>query len=453
MKTLKELREMLGKFMTEKEELEEKRDTAENKAFSEAQEKRYVEILDEMEKLIPEIEEAQRQEEIGKRALSLDTRTKKSEGDAKKDGGLEIRNAEEEKIYRNLGEQLIDVALAERTGNVPKRLSTHQTRALKKFEEEARATGMSEAIPSDGGFLVQTDFSTELFKKAHDTGLLMPRTRTIPIGPNANGLKMNTIDETSRANGSRWGGIRAYWFNEGGTKTPTHPKFGRIELNLEKLIGLVYSTDELLMDAAALGAVVNMGFGEEFGFKVDDALVNGTGAGQPLGMLNSGALITVDAETGQAAATIVFENILKMWARAWSKSKPNMVWLINSEVMPQLMTMVMNVGTGGVPVYMPPGGVSGNAYGTLFGRPVLEIEQAAALGTVGDIMLADLSQYLTIEKGGIQSASSIHVQFVTDETAFRFVMRVNGQPMWDSPLTKYKGSDTVGPFVALATRS
>jgi HK97 family phage major capsid protein len=116
--------------------------------------------------------------------------------------------------------------------------------------------------------------------------------------------------------------------------------------------------------------------------------------------------------------------------------------------------MTLGVGAGGLPAYMPPGGLSVAPYGTLKGRPIIEIEQCAALGTVGDIMLVDLSQYLTIEKGGLQSASSIHVQFVTDETAFRFVMRNNGQPLWDSPLTPYKGTtSTLSPFITLATRA
>ena len=55
-----------------------------------------------------------------------------------------------------------------------------------------------------------------------------------------------------------------------------------------------------------------------------------------------------------------------------------------------------------------------------------------------------------ISKGGVEAASSIHVKFVEDETAFRFVFRVDGQPIWASAVTPFQGSDTVSPFVALA---
>ena len=115
--------------------------------------------------------------------------------------------------------------------------------------------------------------------------------------------------------------------------------------------------------------------------------------------------------------------------------------------------MSLAVGTGGIPVYMPAGGLSQSPYGTLYGKPVLPVWQCQTLGTKGDIIFADLSQYLLAEKGGIDAASSIHVKFVYDETAFRFVMRVDGQPWWNSALMPYKGTNTQSPFVVLDTRA
>ena len=136
-------------------------------------------------------------------------------------------------------------------------------------------------------------------------------------------------------------------------------------------------------------------------------------------------------------------------------SRPNSVWLINQDIEPDLHTMSIAVGTGGIPVYMPANGLSQQPYGTLYGRPVLPIWQCQTLGTAGDIILADMSQYLLAEKGGIQSASSIHVKFQYDETAFRFVMRLDGQPWWNSALTPFKGgaTKTLSPFVVLESRT
>ena len=302
---------------------------------------------------------------------------------------------------------------------------------------------------------MQQDFSTELLQEVFQTGILASRCRRIPISGNANSIKINGIDETSRAS-TRYGGIVGYWEDEAAEKTKSKPKFRKIELNLKKLIGLCYATDELLDDAAALEGVIRTGFVSEFGFLLDDAIINGTGVGQPLGILNAGCLVSVAKETGQHAATVVAENVINMYSRIFAQSRPNAVWLINQNIEPQLFTMSVAVGTGGALIYMPAGGLSGQPYGSLFGRPVIAIEQAATLGTIGDIIFADLTNgYILAEKGGIAADMSIHVRFIYDESVFRFVMRVDGQPVRASALTPYKGGSgaTQSHFVALATRS
>jgi HK97 family phage major capsid protein len=274
------------------------------------------------------------------------------------------------------------------------------------------------------------------------------------ISGNSNSMKINGVDETSRAS-TRYGGIVGYWKDEAALKTSSKPKFRQIELNLKKLIGLCYATDELLADAVALESFIREAFPSEFGFLLDDAIINGTGAGQPLGILNAGCLVSVAKEAGQKAASVVAENVINMYSRLFAASRPNAVWLINQNIEPQLFTMSLAVGTGGIPIYMPAGGLSGQPYATLFGRPVIAIEQAATLGTVGDIILADMGGYILAEKGGIQADISIHVQFLYDESVFRFVLRVDGQPVRASALTPYKGgaSYTQSHFIALATRA
>jgi HK97 family phage major capsid protein len=316
------------------------------------------------------------------------------------------------------------------------------------------ATGLNETTPSDGGFLVQTDFSNDLLQDLVATDDLANRCRKIQISGNSNGIKLNGVDETSRAS-TRSGGIIGYWKDEAAQKTASKPKFRQIELTLHKLIGLCYATDELLADAVALEAFIRQAFVSEFSFLRNDAIIRGTGAGQPLGILNAGCLVTVAKEGGQLADTIVWENVVKMYARLFASSRPNAIWLINQEAEPQLMQMAMAVGTGGVPVYMPAGGASQSPYATLFGRPVVPCEQCAALGDAGDIIFADFGGYILAEKGGIESAMSIHVKFDYDESVFRFVMRVDGQPVRASALTPYKGgsASTLSHFVTLAARA
>ena len=345
-------------------------------------------------------------------------------------------NKGEEKRFATFGEQLLAAYRAAAPGGkVDERLTTRA------------ASGLNESTPSDGGFLVQQDFVTELLKRTYETGILASRAKKIPISTNANGMKINAVDEDSRANGSRWGGVQTYWEGEADELTGSKPKFRQLELSLKKLTGLCYATDELLHDAAALEAVIRQAFAEEFGFKIDDAILDGSGEGEPLGILKSGAIVKVEKEKDQTDI-ITVENLIKMWNRLWARSRANAVWYINQELEPYLYTLKL----GDKPVYIPAGGLSEKPYGTLFGRPVIPLEQCSAAGDIGDIVLADIGQYLLIDKGGVKAASSIHVRFLYDESVFRFIYRVDGKPIWNKPLTPYKGSSSVSPFVTLAKR-
>lgn len=355
--------------------------------------------------------------------------------------GIEVRNKDK---FNSFGQQMTSIMRAGCPGGVvdPRLFNA--------------ASGLNETVPSDGGFLVQQDFSTELLKQLWETGLLAAKCKRIQISGNANSIKINGLDETSRVAGSRAGGMRGYWAAEADEKTASKPKFRKIELSLNKLIGLCYATDELLDDSSALEGIIRQGFNSEFGFLLDDAIFSGSGAGQPLGIMNSGCLVSVAKETGQTAKTIVAENIMNMRSRLFANSRGNSIWLINQNIEPQLHKMSIAVGTGGVPVYMPAGGLSGLPYDTLYGRPVIPIEQCMTLGTAGDIVLADFTNgYVLGEKGGIKSDISIHVRFIYDESVFRFVMRVDGQTVLANAITPYKGGSdyTQSHFISLATRA
>jgi HK97 family phage major capsid protein len=345
--------------------------------------------------------------------------------------------------FSSLGQQLLCVVNASRRGgSVDPRLYN------------AAADGLSTTVPTDGGFLVQQDFVDGLLQDLIKTGVLAPKCRPQPISGNANSIKINGVDETSRAS-TRFGGIKGYWADEASDATKSKPKFRKIELNLHKLMGLCYATDELLADAAALEGFIRAAFPSEFAFLVDDAIIRGTGAGQPLGILNAGCLVSQAKEAGQKADTIVSENVIKMSSRIFANSFLNASWYVNQMCLPQLYTMSIAVGTGGQLVFVPPGGISGAPYGSLLGRPVIPIEQASALGDVGDIILADMNGYILSQKGGVQADVSIHVEFITDQQVFRFILRIDGQPLRASALTPYKGGATAtqSHFVALAERA
>lgn len=351
------------------------------------------------------------------------------------------------KLFNSLGDQLTAViAAGAQSGNIDPRL--HMLGA---------ASGANERIPSEGGFLVEHETAEGLLSSTYSQGMISSRVRRLPIGANKNGVRFNVVKESSRQNGSRHGGIQVYWANEAELYTDSKAKLRRVDLELNKLIGLTYLTDELMEDSVALEAYVRETFPKEFQFKIEDAILNGTGTGQMLGALKGGAAIQVPIESGQTIANSsehLAKNTAKMLSRLPEGSLTSAVWLINSDLLPYLLTMTMGTGGSTQPIYLPPSGNIADApLGYLWGRPVIPVEQSAALGTPGDIMLVNLSDYVTIDKGGIKQQSSIHVRFLYGETALRWEYRVDGQPLTHAPVTPFNGGNSKSPYILLAARS
>jgi HK97 family phage major capsid protein len=345
--------------------------------------------------------------------------------------------------WRSIGDYARGVANAGRPGgSVDPRLTF-----------DAPSTFGSEGVGADGGFAVPPEFRTTIMEKVMAETSLLARCDLIDVSGNS--LTIPT-DETTPWQTT--GGIQAYWEGEGNQISQTKPQLQDTTVRLNKLAALVPVTTELLEDAAALGSYIGRKAPEKIDFKVSQAIINGTGVGQPLGILNSPALVTVAEENSQTAATVNFQNIVKMYSRLYGPARQNAVWLINQDVEPQLNSMGFPstaATTLQFPVYIPPGGISGAPYATLYGRPVVVTQAASKLGTVGDVILTDLKAYLAVQKvGGLRAETSIHLWFDYDQVAFRFILRLAGQPWWNQAIAPFQsGANTLSHYVTLATRS
>lgn len=313
----------------------------------------------------------------------------------------------------------------------------------------APTTFGTEGVGQDGGFAVPPDFRTEILRKVMGEESLLSRTDQLTTSGNSITFPTDTTTPWDAT-----GGIQANWESEGGQIAQSKPLLGTTMIKANKLTALVPVSEELVEDAAAMTGYVNSRAPEKMDYKVNHAIINGSGVGQPLGILSSAGTVVVAAESGQTPDTVVYDNIVNMWTRLAAAARRNAVWLANSDIEGQLMRMAFP-GTGtAVPVYLPPGGLSGAPYGTLLGRPVITTEAMPALGDAGDLILGDMRQYTTLVKaGGIRSDVSIHLWFDYDVMAFRFIMRVGGQPRWNGEITRPAGQPTRGFFVALGARA
>jgi HK97 family phage major capsid protein len=347
----------------------------------------------------------------------------------------DIHDRREDEPFRSFAEQLQSVhrAATSRGAEIDPRL-------------RAAALGGNESVDAEGGFLVRPEFAPGIWQRTYQAAEIAPRCFDQPMTA-SNRLLINAVDEDSRANGSRYGGVQTFWLGEAQQPSNFQVKFRQMELIAKKLLALTYATDEQLADAPAWAAYVDKVVPLELAFVVDDACMNGTGAAEPFGVTSSPALLQVNRTS---AGNVVNTDIFEMWKRCWAPSRKNAVWFINQDVEDQLWNLTRGSGTAVELLYKAPGERGNNSnYGVMMGRPVVPIEQAATLGTTGDIVLADFSQYYLARRSNIELATSIHVQFLTDQQAFRWKLRLDGQPAWKKPLTPKNGTNTLSPFVAL----
>ncbi|MGE5467287.1 MAG: phage major capsid protein, partial [Ignavibacteria bacterium] len=307
----------------------------------------------------------------------------------------------------------------------------------------APSTYGSEGTGADGGYLVPPEFARDIFTLSLTEDSLLPMTDSIDVGGNS---MVFPKDETTP-----WGtdGVRAYWQAEAAAATATKPKFGTSTLRLHKLMALVPLTDELIADTNALEGYLPGKVADSIRWKTNEAILNGNGAGQPQGAFASGAIQVIAKESGQAANTVDTKNILKMIASLPPGSFPRSFWLITPDALPAVFGLTL----GNYPIYMAPGDAKNNPYGMLMGRPILVSQHAAAFSSQGDIALVDMKYYRTITKAaGMETATSMHLYFDADATAFRTTFRVDGQPKITAPITQAKGSNKLSPFVLLGAR-
>jgi HK97 family phage major capsid protein len=310
----------------------------------------------------------------------------------------------------------------------------------------------SSTVPSEGGFLIPEVLRSELLAVALENSVVRKRARVIPMDTLR--VPFPAIDATSNVS-SVYGGVVGYWTEEGAALTASQASFSRIVLDAKKLTAYTEVPNELISDSAiSFQAYLDQIFPEALSFYEDIAFIKGSGVGEPLGALSdtNGAMIVVDKESGQAAGTIVWENIVKMYTRMLPSSIDRAVWVVSHDTFSELATMALSVGTGGSAIWLN-NGAAGPPM-TILGLPVVKSEKTPGiLGTQGDISLVDFGFYLIGDRQVMSAMSSPHFKFQNDQTAYRIIQRVDGRPWLQSAITPQNNGPTLSAFVQLQTRA
>jgi HK97 family phage major capsid protein len=303
----------------------------------------------------------------------------------------------------------------------------------------------SSVSPADGGFLVPETLRSQLLQLALEQAVVRPLATVVPM--ESARVPFPMIDTTTNA-GSVFGGMVAYWGEEGAALQDSNPKFGRVELDAKKLTGLSAVPNELLQDSiTSFSALIETLWPKALAFEEDNKFQTGSGTGEPLGFRGAGnsAAVTVTRTTG---SKIQYVDVIAMYARMLPSSLSNAVWMCSPDALPQLLQLSLTVGTGGNSVFVV--NAAAGMPMSIFGRPLIITEKGGVLGSRGDLAFVDLSYYLVGDRQIMTADSSTDYAFGNDKTTFRIIQRVDGRPWIQSAITPANGSTaTLSPFVEL----
>lgn len=318
-------------------------------------------------------------------------------------------------------------------------------------EDGNTKAALAESSGATGGYTVPIEFMMRLMQLIIQQSVVRPRAQVFPMANRE--LRIPTLDHTTAptaGNTAFLAGLVAQWAEEASSRPETEPLFKQISLIAHELTGYTLASNTILADSAiALDALLTRLFTQAISWYSDYAFLQGTGAGKPIGILNSPATIVQGRTTSNL---FKLADAANMYADLLTTSMGSAVWIMSQTVLPQLVQLAdaANRVVWLPNAQSPAGGAPQTLPATMFGLPIIFTEKLPALGTKGDVMLADLSYYLVGDRMQIEIASSIHYKFQNNQTAWRFVSRVDGKPWLDKYITLADAATTVSPFVVLA---
>jgi HK97 family phage major capsid protein len=314
-----------------------------------------------------------------------------------------------------------------------------------EWSDVEQKAAMSTQTGTTGGYLVPTEFYDRLMQLVVESSLVRPRATIVPMAHREMDIPaLDVVTAPSAGDTAFLGGVVVRWSEEASTINQTEPILKQIKLTNYELTGYSKVSNSLMADSAVgLDALLMQIFSRAIAWYEDYAFLRGNGVGKPLGILNWAGLISV-ARSG--ASQVALADVAGMYGRLLpGGTRQSVLWGVHPTVLVKLLTM-----TGGDNLIFLGNDVTGKPRWQILGHDVRVSEKLPALNTAGDILLLDLQHYLIGDRQQIEIAYSEHIAFLTNQSVWRFVSRVAGQPWLRDKVTLADGSNTLSPFVALA---
>lgn len=331
--------------------------------------------------------------------------------------------------FESFGEFLLAVA----NGRADKRL------------DEVRSV-WAEGTGAAGGFAVPTGFYEGIYNTVLENSVVMQRAK--PYSLEYGNLTIPAFDDLDHATDGLYGGMVPQWLGEGSAATAVRGKLRTVNLKAHKLGLYMNMSLEVVMDSPILEQEVTSKLTESLNFYVDYYLLRGNGVAQPKGVLNDSALIKITRNT---SSDVKWADIVNMYSRMYPPCLKKAVWVIAPSVTPKLINMV-DAGNHLIYVGNPSynGTIAAGVPNTLLGLPVFVSEKMPSLGTEGDILLADFSNYAYGTSPTIIMEKSNAPFWDEGLLSYRAIIRLDSEGLWSKAISPLNGDSDLSWCVTLA---
>jgi len=289
------------------------------------------------------------------------------------------------------------------------------------------AAGQISTTGADGGFMIPPEYRLN-WDLRQPTARLNQFVMREPIRSNT--FIMPQPKDNTNASGAV-ANVTVAFTGEQTTNSPSTAKFQELSIPVNTYIGLAKLSWITETAQPAMSPNLFRYFGEALANTLDNKIINGTGSGQPLGLLSASAAANKGSVTRTTANRVKIEDIAGMINIISDLNQS--VWYACNSVKGQLLQLVIGSSLAG---YVPQGAIPGSVpFDTLLGRPVIYGDFGAALGTTGDLILINTSKYIMPVLGTTEYAESLEFSFDTGERYLRIIGGAGGAPRYTVPFT------------------
>lgn len=373
-------------------------------------------------------------------------------------------------LYKSNGEYIKGMIRAEIFGDrdAKQKVRAHEKEVAKSLLkqgfseadliEKAPPLGINETTTTQGGYLVNPQFSDDVYAIPH--GQIDLQSLATTIDAKSNVLNQRFINESSLANGSIFGGLNVVATSEGGSFSSSLPAWSNVAFTLVKFGLFVYYTTEVLEDASyPVESELDEYANKAFVYGLNSQIIQGSSLE---GILNNPGLVTVTHSSNDTAfhttpaTNLVYEDIAKIWSAVYPDCQTSAkgVWLFHPSLQ-QCVTQMTYTFNGTVPAwglqYNAEQGLTGRGEGMdtpyrLMGKPAYPSWACSAPGLTGDILYIDFATVRNFRKP-FRVEISKEFQFGTDQVAVRYVSRLDCRGVFRNAVTGPTGSQTFGAYV------